>query len=105
MNLIINFFRKQIYSAALENFEYLKEFFYTDQADPILANNKIDGYVDKIKEDGFFAGIIELYLSVKILNINIAVYERNNTTEYFKQYAFFEPNSGIKRNNYYKFRK
>ena len=35
-----NFFRKQIYLAALQNFEYLKEFFYTD---PILVNNKIDG--------------------------------------------------------------
>ena len=91
-----NFFIKQIYSAALVNFEYLKEFFYTDQADTILVNNKIDGYVDKIKEDGFFAGIIELYLEVKILNINIAVYERNNTTEDFKQYAFFEPDSGTK---------
>jgi len=84
-----NLFRKQIYASALDNFENLEEFFYDD-----LVNNKIDGYVDKIKKDGFFAGIIEIYLAVKILNINIAIYERKNITDDYIQYAFFEPESG-----------
>ena len=37
-----------------------------------------------------------MYLAVKILNINIAIYERNNTIKDFKQYAFFEPGSRTK---------
>ena len=49
------FFREQIYSAAKNNIIELKEFFIEDKNDPILANNKIEAYIDQIKENKFFA--------------------------------------------------
>ena len=48
------FFREQIYLAAKNNIIELKEFFIEDKNDPILANNKIEAYIDQIKENKFF---------------------------------------------------
>ena len=53
-------------------------------------------YIETIKEDKFFAGAMEIYLVVKIFNINIALYERNTELEDFTQYALFSPESGTK---------
>ena len=46
----------------------LKEFFNEDEGDPILLNYKLDGYINKIKENVFFAGVIEIYIAFKLLN-------------------------------------
>jgi len=43
------FFREQIYLAAKENLEIIKEFFYEDEKDPVLVNYKLDGYIKKIQ--------------------------------------------------------
>ena len=83
------FFREQIYNAAKENLKDLKEFFISDEKDEIIGNNKIEGYVNKIKDNYFFAGNIEIYITTKIFNLNIVVYERSNTNEDFTQYALF----------------
>ena len=86
--------RQNIYLAAKDNTEYLRNFFNADQNDPILVNKKLEGYIETIKEDYFFAGAMEIYLAVKIFNINIAIYERNTELEDFTQYALFSPESG-----------
>ena len=77
------FFREQIYNGAKENLNDIKEFFISDEKDELIGNNKIEGYVNKIKDNYFFAGNIEIYITRKIFNLNIAAYERSNTNEDF----------------------
>ena len=77
------FFREQIYNGAKENLNDIKEFFISDKKDELIGNNKIEGYVIKIKDNYFFAGNIEIYITRKIFNLNIAAYERSNTNEDF----------------------
>lgn len=48
-----NFFRNQIYLAAKNNIERLKEFFVEDEEDQILVNNKIEGYIEKLMRISF----------------------------------------------------
>ena len=81
--------RQNIYLAAKDNTECLRNFFDTTQNDPILVNKKLEGYIETIKEDKFFVCAMEIYLAVKIFNINIALYERNTELEDFTQYALF----------------
>ena len=88
-------FRELIYSAAKENKNILKEFFLEDENGPILANNKIFGYLNKIKEDKFFSSSLEIYIASIILEINIAIYERTNTNDNFKQYSLFLSQNNI----------
>ena len=104
-----NFFRNQIYLAAKNNIESLKEFFVEDEEDQILVNNKIEGYIEKIKENMFFAGNVEINLAAKIFAINIAIYEIINNNKYYTPYAIFTPESNpediilinLERRNHY----
>ena len=34
---------------------------------------KLNRYINKIKENEFFAGVIEIYIAFKLLNINIVI--------------------------------
>ena len=88
-----NFFRNQIYLAAKNNIESLNEFFVEDEEDQILVNNKIEGYIEKIIENMFFAGNVEINLAAKIFAINIAIYEIINNNKYYTPYAIFTPES------------
>jgi len=90
------FFREQIYLAALNYKESLKEFFFQQEDDPILVNQKLDGYIEKIKENKFFAGIIEINMAAKIFNLNIAIYELINNNTYYTPYAIFKPDTNTK---------
>lgn len=74
----------------------MKEFFISDEKDELIGNNKIEGYVNKIKDNYFFAGNIEIYITTKIFNLNIAVYQRSNTNEDFTQIALFTPGTSTK---------
>lgn len=40
----------------------LREFFISEDNDPALTNNKLEGYINKIKDNYFFAGNIEIYI-------------------------------------------
>ena len=73
-----SFFREQIYIAAKNNLNELKEFFILDTEDPILVNDELEEYLEKIKENKCFAGNIEINIAAKIFNVNIAVYEKPN---------------------------
>lgn len=42
------FFKEQIYLAALNNKNGLREFFFEQKDAPILVNQKIDCYIEKI---------------------------------------------------------
>ena len=66
--------REIIYQAALANKEHIKPFFLRDVSDNILAESKLDNYIDKIKNNGFYAGIIEISLAAIIFNYTIVVY-------------------------------
>ena len=81
--------RQNIYLATKDNTEYWWNFFNNTQNDPIIVNKKLDGHTETIKENKFFASAMEIYLSVKIFNINIAIYERNTELEDFTQNALF----------------
>jgi hypothetical protein len=87
------FFREQIYLAAKNNIIELKEFFIEDKNDPILANNKIEAYIEQIKENKFLAGVVEIYIAAKIFNIIIAVYEQLKFNSDFTPYSIFHPDS------------
>ena len=63
-----------IHHAAPENKEQTKPFFPRDVSDNILAESKLDNYIDKIKNNGFYAGIIEISLAAIIFNYTIVVY-------------------------------
>ena len=41
-----------------------------DKNDPILENNKIEAYIEQIKENKFFAGVVEIYIAAKIFQFN-----------------------------------
>ena len=79
--------------AAKNNIESLKEFFVEDEEDQILVNNKIEGYIEKINENMFFAGNVEINLAAKIFSIIIAIYEIINNNKYYTPYAIFIPES------------
>jgi len=65
-----SFFREQIYLAAKNNINELRDFFVEDKNDPILDNNKIEAYIEQIKENKFFAGVVEIYIAAKIFQFN-----------------------------------
>ena len=60
MNPITIFFRVQIHMAAKNNINELKDFFLPEVADPVIVDTKLDGYINKIKENKFFAGNMEI---------------------------------------------
>ena len=85
-----NIFRQIIYESAKVNKEEFKLFFKDDesQIDEVLVNMKYDNYVEEIKRDGFYAGILELGLASIIFKLNISVYvitEQN--TNVYKHYT------------------
>ena len=90
------FFKEQIYLAALNNKNGLREFFFEQKDAPILVNQKIDCYIEKIWKNKFFEGIIEINMVAKICNINIAIYEIINNNTYYIPYAIFKPESNPK---------
>ena len=93
MNPITIFLESKYTLLAKNNINELKDFFLSEAADPVIVNTKLDGYINKIKEDKFFAGNIEIFLTTKIFNINIAIYEREYNKENFKLYSHFIPES------------
>ena len=85
-----SFFREQIYSAAKNNMIELKEFFIEDKNNPILENtNKLKVYIEQIKENTFFAGVVGIYIASKIINIIIAVYGHFNLTLILRHIPIF----------------
>ena len=51
-------------------------FFYKDKEE-IIENKEIDAYIENIKEDKFYGGIIEIGISAKLYNKNIFIYKVN----------------------------
>lgn len=68
--------RKIIYQAAKESREFLKPFFLTDTSDDVLVKSKSDNYIEKMKKDSFYAGIIELSIATRIFEKTIIVYSK-----------------------------
>ena len=83
------FFREQIYIACKNNLNELKEFFVDQNKDPILENNKLDGYIEKIRQNYFFASNIEISIASKIFQITIGIYEEDKNNKCFNAYAVF----------------
>ena len=46
--------------------------------DDIIVNRKYDNYIEEIKQDGFYAGNIELAITYILFNLNISVYRLLN---------------------------
>ena len=99
--------REIIYEAAKEYKEDIKPFFLTGISDEILADAKLENYIEKIKNDSFYAGIIELSLAAKIFYKTIIVYsneENNDYDESNKKENFYKNESdkmqNIKDNNF-----
>ena len=69
-----NIIREIIYEAFKENKESLKPYFLSGLSDNILTDEKLENYIEKIKNAKFYAGIIELSLAAKIFDRTIVVY-------------------------------
>ena len=69
-----NIIREIIYEASKENKESLKPYFLSGLSDNILADEKLENYIEKIKNDKFYGGIILLSLAEKIFDRTIVVY-------------------------------
>ena len=54
--------RELVYNEAKKNKKELIPFFLEDTTDETLVNNKLENYIERIKEDGFYDGIIEIEL-------------------------------------------
>ena len=85
--------REIIYEAAKEYKEDIKPFFLTGISDEILADAKLENYIEKIKSDSFYAGIIELSLAAKIFYKTIIVYSNEENNDY---------DESNKKENFYK---
>jgi len=61
-----------------------KKIFLEDINDDVIINSKIDIYIENIKKDNFYGGIIEISIFAKLQNINISVYtiDTNNPNFY-----------------------
>ena len=82
-------FREIIYESAKTNKDKFISFFSDDetQTDQILVNMKYDNYLEEIKNDGFYAGNLELALASIIFKLNICIY--TPTEEIEKEYKHF----------------
>ena len=58
--------REMISQYADANREQFKEFFINDNVDEVLYSLELNTYIDNIKRDGEYAGIIELSIASKI---------------------------------------
>ena len=70
-----NFFLEQIYFSYKNNLNVLKEFFVDQNKDPILENNKLDGYIEKIMQNNCSSGNIEISIASKNFQITIGINE------------------------------
>ena len=48
--------------------------FFIDTTHDTLLNTKLENYIERIKDDGFYGGIIEIGIISNDSNLNIAVY-------------------------------
>ena len=69
---------KNIYKEAIKSKNDIKEFFIEDAKDGVIINIRIENYIEKIQEDAFYRGIIEIGLVTINQNINISVYKSDN---------------------------
>ena len=67
-----------MYNEAKNNKEELKPFFLEDTTDDTLVNTKLENYIERIKEDGFYGGIIEIGIISNYFYLNISVYCTDN---------------------------
>jgi len=56
-------------------------FFYKDKEE-IIENKEIDAYIENIKEDKFYGGIIEIGIFAKLHNLNIIIYKDDENDIY-----------------------
>ena len=79
--------RKEVYEKAKIRKNELKNFFLENIDDEILLNTRIDNYLEKIKENGFYGGTIELGILSNSYQLNISVYETDiNDNLSYKHY-------------------
>ena len=76
-----------MYQEAKNNKEELKPFFFEGTADDTLVNTKLENYIERIKEDCFYGGIIEIGIISNYYDLNISVYCTDNNDP--NQYVHF----------------
>ena len=76
--------REIISDYAMENKEEFIELFIQDNIEQVLGSIELNDYLDKMKNNGEYASIIELSIAAKIFSINIHIYleENNNPNNY-----------------------
>ena len=81
-----NEIRQAIYKEANKQKESIKNFFIEDTNDPVIMNYKINNYIEKIKENYFWGGIIEISIFAKIFKTNIGIYTKNDENDNIYHY-------------------
>ena len=73
--------RNLIYETAKENKETIRPFFIEGAEDEILIDSKLDGYIENIKRNYFYEGIIEISFTNDSNNTQIDIYTHLLTTD------------------------
>ena len=83
-----NDIRLLIYNEAKLNKDSLKEFFLEDKIDDVIVITKINNYLEKIKENKFHGGNIEMSIFIKLYQVNISIYIlQSNDNDYYTHYS------------------
>ena len=82
-----NEIRMKIYSEAKSNKDNIKQFFLENNTDDIIVNTKINTYIEKIKENKFYGGIIEISIFINLYKVNVSLYKLENVFD--KYYTNF----------------
>ena len=92
--------REIVYEATKENKEILKPYFLNGISDDILEIYKLENYIEKIKIDSFYAGIIEISIAAKIFDKTIIIYSiEEKQTEKIQHKINTKNNSMQKKKN------
>ena len=69
-----NNIRQKVYNESKLHKNSIKPFFLSDNTDETILNIKLEKYIEKIKENYFYGGIIELGIISNYYDLNISVY-------------------------------
>ena len=74
-----NNIRQKVYNEAKLHKNDIKPFFLSDNTDDTILNIKLGNYIEKIKDNYFYWGIIEMGIISNYydLNINVYIYDNN----------------------------
>ena len=90
-----NNIRQKVYNEEKIHKNDIKPFFLSDNTDDTILNIKLENYIEKIKENYFYGGIIEMGIISNYYDLNISVYisDNNNLDNYIHYTNIWKENN------------